>query len=160
MDRVCPIDGVELNSTQKTYCSLSCSAKGTRSWTYKNVERRTWKCKVCGVTHRRKNSPYCSEEHKLEQQLQEVRKLLVVGKPKSKKLKHQLVRLGLLEAKCAWCGLTNWRGKTGLDGLLQLDHINGNAHDNRLENLRILCANCHTQTDTYCGRNKGNGMRK
>jgi hypothetical protein len=40
-----------------------------------------------------------------------------------------------------------------------MDHINGDKHDNRLENLRILCGNCHMQTPTYCGRNKGNGYR-
>jgi 5-methylcytosine-specific restriction endonuclease McrA len=36
---------------------------------------------------------------------------------------------------------------------LQLDHINGQKADNRLENLRLLCANCHAQTDTYGGAN-------
>lgn len=64
-------------------------------------------------------------------------------------------RHGLLEPKCAICGLTEWRGKSGEDAPLQLDHINGINTDNRLENLRILCANCHTQTDTYCGKNIG-----
>jgi hypothetical protein len=38
---------------------------------------------------------------------------------------------------------------------LHLDHINGCRTDNRLNNLRLLCPNCHSQTDTYCGRNKG-----
>lgn len=44
-----------------------------------------------------------------------------------------------------------WAGKPIV---LHLDHINGVRNDNRLENLRWLCPNCHSQTDTYCGRNK------
>ena len=54
------------------------------------------------------------------------------------------------EYKCSICGQgNNWNGK---QLTLQLDHINGNNHDNRLENLRWLCPNCHSQTDTYCGK--------
>jgi hypothetical protein len=44
----------------------------------------------------------------------------------------------------------NWNNK-GL--VLQLDHINGVHNDNRVENLRILCPNCHSQTDTFCAKN-------
>lgn len=42
-----------------------------------------------------------------------------------------------------------WNGKKLS---LQLDHINGDHSDNRLENLRFLCPNCHTQTETYCSK--------
>jgi 5-methylcytosine-specific restriction endonuclease McrA len=40
---------------------------------------------------------------------------------------------------------------------LELDHVNGDRADNRLENLRLVCPNCHAQTDTYRGRNIGRG---
>lgn len=65
-------------------------------------------------------------------------------------LKTRLLRENTLENKCQECGLLgHWNGKTLI---LQLDHINGVANDNRIENLRILCPNCHTQTETYAGK--------
>lgn len=69
----------------------------------------------------------------------------------SYKLKRRLVELNLLPNCCQRCGIVQW-----LDQPLQLhqDHINGASTDNRLQNLRLLCLNCHCQTETYCGKNK------
>lgn len=65
-------------------------------------------------------------------------------------LKARLIKHGLLEYKCVHCNNTGeWLGQTLS---LQLDHINGINTDNRLENLRLLCPNCHSQTDTFGGR--------
>lgn len=66
------------------------------------------------------------------------------------RLKLRLVEEGLLVNQCAECGNPpEWNGKALV---LQLDHINGVNDDNRLENLRLLCPNCHTQTSTYAGK--------
>lgn len=63
------------------------------------------------------------------------------------RLKERLLSNGLLENKCALCGNVGmWLNKPLS---LQLDHINGKHNDNRIENLRMLCPNCHTQTETY-----------
>jgi hypothetical protein len=67
-------------------------------------------------------------------------------------LRQRLIREGLKEARCEVCGLEEWMGEPIP---LQLDHINGDRTDHRLENLRILCPNCHAMTDTYCGKNIG-----
>lgn len=63
------------------------------------------------------------------------------------RLKIRLINAGLKEYKCEECGLIEWNGKKIS---LHLDHKNGNNLDNRLENLRFLCPNCHSQTETYC----------
>ena len=70
-------------------------------------------------------------------------------KKSSCKTKEVLLNRGLKENKCEICGCTEWLGKPIT---LQLHHINGNPCDDRLENLQILCPNCHSQTDTYCKR--------
>lgn len=65
-------------------------------------------------------------------------------------LKKKLLKHNLLEYKCYVCDNPgNWNGKVLS---LQLDHINGISNDNRLCNLRLLCPNCHSQTDTYAGK--------
>lgn len=66
-------------------------------------------------------------------------------------LKQRLVRAELLHEVCADCGIDSWRNRPLS---LALHHVNGDPHDNRLENLQLLCPNCHSQTDTFAGRNK------
>lgn len=67
------------------------------------------------------------------------------------KLKKRLIKEKVLEYKCASCGIFEWNKK---EISLQLDHIDGDSHNHKLENLRLMCPNCHSQTDTWCGKNK------
>ncbi len=69
----------------------------------------------------------------------------------SHKLKNRLIGEGYKEHKCEECGITEWNGKPTP---LELDHINGINTDNRIENIRLICPNCHAQTPTYRGKNK------
>jgi 5-methylcytosine-specific restriction endonuclease McrA len=65
-------------------------------------------------------------------------------------IKKRLIKEGVLENACVLCGHSGiWNGKPLS---LQLDHKNGNRLDWRIENLRFLCPNCHSQTETFSGR--------
>lgn len=69
----------------------------------------------------------------------------------SNHLRKRILQEGLKEARCEICGLSEWRGKPIR---LEIHHINANHKDNRLENLMILCPNCHSLTDNYRGKAK------
>ncbi len=77
--------------------------------------------------------------------------LLIAGTYRGREnLKLRLVKEGIKENCCERCGLDVWREQPLS---LSLHHINGDRLDNRLENLELLCPNCHSQTDTFSGRN-------
>ena len=65
------------------------------------------------------------------------------------KIRKKILEEGIKEHKCECCGLTEWMGKPIP---LELHHINCNNQDNRLENLLLLCPNCHALTDGYRNR--------
>ena len=53
--------------------------------------------------------------------------------------------------ECWGCGISEWQGEKLH---LEMDHIDGNNKNNDIDNIRILCPNCHTQTETFCGKHK------
>jgi hypothetical protein len=64
-------------------------------------------------------------------------------------LKRRLLAAGLKSNRCEICGLIEWRGEPLS---MALHHVNGDGLDNRLENLVLLCPNCHAQTPNFSGR--------
>ena len=66
-------------------------------------------------------------------------------------LKKRLITAGLKVNRCEACGLTEWLGRPLS---MALHHVNGDGRDNRLENLQLLCPNCHSQTDNFSGRGR------
>jgi 5-methylcytosine-specific restriction endonuclease McrA len=85
-----------------------------------------------------------------------IEELLSGPKRNRRHVRKRLIRAGLKAAACEVCGLTEWRGRPIS---LQLHHVNGDGGDNRIENLQIVCPNCHSQTDTWGGRNRKHGRQ-
>ena len=78
--------------------------------------------------------------------------ILVENRPyNTNTLKKRLIKEGYKDHKCENCGRSEWEGNPIP---LELHHINGDRNDNRIENLEILCPNCHTMTDNFRGSNK------
>lgn len=76
----------------------------------------------------------------------------------NKSLKAKILKYKILKYECIICD--NKGEWMGIPISLHLDHINGDSKDNRIENLRFLCPNCHSQTETYSGKNLKNKIKK
>lgn len=124
---------------------LGYSTKGN-SWGFSIVRRRMDELNLSSSDFKGK-SVYLKQKKQIEEK--------DILKPNCKHtravLRRFVLRNNLIPYKCAICGCVEWQGKTLS---LELDHINGINNDNRLENLRFLCPNCHSQTTTYGSRNQ------
>lgn len=81
-----------------------------------------------------------------------VDQLLVAGRARHRgHIKARLLAAGLKRNACERCGISSWRGEPLS---LALHHVNGRSADNRLENLELLCPNCHSQTHNFAGRRR------
>lgn len=96
------------------------------------------------TNHFAKNIPPASLPKPIEIYLTKNRKVNTSG------LKKRLFKEHLKHRQCESCGITEWLGQPAP---LELHHIDGDKTNNTLDNLQILCANCHSLTDTYCGKN-------
>jgi hypothetical protein len=108
-------------------------------------------CKIETVrvnSHGKYCSNKCQHEYQIAQRIQK-------WKQGAKIHKNTLKRYLSEKRKGCWiCGITEWRDKPIV---LELEHIDGNSENNSEDNLSLICPNCHSQTDTYKGKNKGNG---
>ena len=92
----------------------------------------------------------CQQEHRRKER---IRLWLDEGVvPDQRQIKKYLVEK--FNNTCYTCGITEWNNKPIV---LDLEHIDGNSENNNIENLCLLCPNCHSQTDTFKGANKGKG---
>jgi 5-methylcytosine-specific restriction endonuclease McrA len=124
---------------------LGYTTKGN-SWGYSQVKQRMIDLNLSGKDFRGKSALVSSIKKVNPDKL-----FCKNSKHNRSVLRKTIISQKLIPYKCAICGIVEWQGKTLS---LELDHINGENNDNRIENLRFLCPNCHSQTDTYGSRNQ------
>jgi hypothetical protein len=110
-----------------------------------------YNCLNCGIFCRRSNTAgkYCSNKCQHEHQM--------LTKVKTNTASSKTMKRYLIETNgyfCEECGIDSYNNKPIV---LELEHKNGNSSDNSLDNVCLLCPNCHSQTDTYKAKNVGNG---
>jgi hypothetical protein len=133
---------------------------GSYSVGRKRVVYPTFVCLNCGIEKeydpKSSNGKYCSNRCQGEyRRIVESKKKISDGTAGKKILRRHLV-----ETKgevCEICGQGPIHNNLPL--ILQMDHIDGNSDNNQISNVRLLCPNCHTQTKTFCSRNKKNTNR-
>lgn len=135
----------------KKFCNSSCAA------IFNNKKRRileSWYCLNCKKEHKSpvyKIGTYCSVQCQKDHEWKQRILLIFEGKGTKGTIKRYLLEQGHV---CNKCKLTKWNN---LPIPLELEHIDGNSNNNKLENVELLCPNCHAQTPTYKSKNKGNG---
>lgn len=134
-------------NTSEVLFKLGYTTKGN-SWGYSQVKQRMVDLNLSGKDFRGKTTAAAiNDSKKINKD-----KLFCKGSKHARNiLRKTIIQENLIPYKCAICGIIEWQGKTLS---LELDHINGENNDNRLENLRFLCPNCHSQTTTYGSRNQ------
>jgi hypothetical protein len=137
------------------FCSRSCSV------TFNNIGRRRHGnapkfCLKCNKKTQSHLSNLCNKCKRKEEYDVKIEKwlsgeIIISGRMIKRYLQETI-------SSCSSCGLQKtWNNKPIV---LEIEHIDGNSENNRIENLTLLCPNCHSQTPTFKGRNKGNGRLK
>jgi hypothetical protein len=119
-------------------------------------------CLTCGITitkrYKTEDKKYCSQfchsQHVSHRKVEENKKLIIEGKITNRPTIYKVLE-SLFGPACQCCGITE---HNKLPIKCQVDHIDGDSTNNKLVNLRLLCPNCHSQTDTFAGRNKGKNV--
>lgn len=149
----CSFCNTQLDKNKK-FCNRSCAA----SYNNRGVRRHgnpKSKCKHCKRKTKGHMQLFCSVECFSDYKWSNTKELIL----QEKEVSWRSIRKYLLETKkeCQECGISEWNFKPIT---LECDHIDGNKSNNILSNARLLCPNCHSQTETYKAKNTNNPLGK
>jgi hypothetical protein len=144
-------EAIPFEKRANSYCNSSCFATLNNKGVVRVQTKNDANCANCGIKKEKRHNKYCDTciadvVYNKAQSLDEIKS--------DRHRRHFLIRTR--GHRCEGCGLSEWREK---EIPLELDHIDGNPDNNIDENLRLLCPNCHAQTQFYKGAaaNRGKG---
>lgn len=149
------------------FCSRSCAnSRGTRTDEFKrNISEKLKglpsknKGKKLSIEHRQKISDGLKGKVLGKSPLFSNEEVFIENSTYPRKdIKRRILKYDLIKYSCVLCNNDGEWNNSKL--VLQLDHINGVNNDHRIENLRFLCPNCHTQQTTYAAKNRSNPNRQ
>ena len=147
-NKIIPYDKKSSNK----YCCRSCSIQVNNRKRTKSIQKNCIHCNnILGKSAIKFCSLRCQKDYEYSQRID----MWMNGNLGIKS--RDFFRRYLTEThgyKCSCCSISEWNGKSIV---LEIDHIDGNYENNKPENLRFICPNCHSQTDTYKARNMGKG---
>jgi predicted nucleic acid-binding Zn ribbon protein len=140
---------VEIPEGRK-FCSISHSSIFTNTGRRRHGKEPS-NCLKCGNKTKSHKSKFCSA--KCQHTYGREQKLTLPTEKMGKRVLREYL-VTKFNGKCCKCELSSWND---LPITLEMEHVDGNSENNKEQNLILLCPNCHSQTETWKGRNKGKG---